>query len=380
MRRSRRPRRRISPPADRARPPRRGVRAARGSGRGAQARLKERRAARRDPPRDAGHIDRGHAARCRPQQLSARGGPCTILFRRQCPVRARLDRYLDRRIPRDRMRPRFAVRRNRAARAKRNHRLRRAVQRSRPRRLLALASRRGAARPRRVRQRHRRAPARVLLRGRDQRGLRSAVAPGTHCRRGLRHLCRAHAARQAPATVAALARSGLRQHGDRPGDARQSRTDAHAWRRPARLIARFDRPHGDRRRLAHDGAAPVGAADRSRADCQKARCGRGLCRRHGGARRNPLALAGGARSRPRVVAAGGWPRRPARSCRHPRWRPGGGRPRPLARFIQGGAGGNRRSRADVPPPRRHAGRRTCRRAGGGTARVQARRRLRARGI
>ena len=112
----------------------------------------------------------------------------------------------------------------------------------------------------------------------------------------------------------------------------------------------------------------------------KARCGRGLCRRHGGARRNPFAFASGARSRPRAVAAGGWPRRPARPCRHPRWRPGGGRPRPLARLIQGGAGGNRRSRADVPPPRRHAGGRTCRRAGGGTARVQARRRLRARGI
>ena len=43
--------------------PRRGVRAARGPGRGAEARLQGRRAARRRPPRHARHADRGHAAR-----------------------------------------------------------------------------------------------------------------------------------------------------------------------------------------------------------------------------------------------------------------------------------------------------------------------------
>ena len=57
------PRRRISAPADRARPPRRGLRAARGSGGSAQARQQERGAARRGAAGDARHADRRHAAR-----------------------------------------------------------------------------------------------------------------------------------------------------------------------------------------------------------------------------------------------------------------------------------------------------------------------------
>ncbi len=84
---------------------------------------------------------------------------------------------------------------------------------------------------------HRRAAADVVLCGRHQRGLRRADAARTHRRGGLRHLCRAHADRQAPAAVAAVARKRRRDHGDRPGDARQSRIDAHARRRAARLAA-----------------------------------------------------------------------------------------------------------------------------------------------
>ena len=72
VRRAGHPRRRISPPPDRAGPSRRGLRADGGPGRGAQARRQERGEARRRPPGDARHADRGHAARRAAQQLSAR--------------------------------------------------------------------------------------------------------------------------------------------------------------------------------------------------------------------------------------------------------------------------------------------------------------------
>ena len=65
VRRAGRARRRISAPADRARPSRRGLRAARGSGRGEQARRQERGAARRGAAGHARHAHRGHAARRR---------------------------------------------------------------------------------------------------------------------------------------------------------------------------------------------------------------------------------------------------------------------------------------------------------------------------
>ena len=80
----------------------------------------------------------------------------------------------------------------------------------------------------------------VVFRGRHQRGLRRAVAAGADRGGGLRHLCRAHPARQAAAAVAAVARGGRRDAGDRPGDARQSRTDADA--RPASGAARCSTP------------------------------------------------------------------------------------------------------------------------------------------
>ena len=206
---------------------------------------KERGAARRGAAGDARHAHRGHAARRQAQQLSARRSRAP-----GCRRSARTTRFAlawidistgEFRITEcDRA---LARRRDRAAGAERDHRLRRALQRGRPRRLLALAAGGDAADARRVRRRHRRAAADLVLRGRHQRGLRRAVAAGADRGGGLRHLRRAHADRQAPAAVAAVARERRRHHGDRPGDARQSRIDAHAVGRAARLAAGRHRPH-----------------------------------------------------------------------------------------------------------------------------------------
>ena len=81
------PRRRISASADRARPPRRGLRADGRPGGGAQARRQERGAARRRPPGHARHADRGHAARRAAQQLSARASPARARRRPTRPSR-----------------------------------------------------------------------------------------------------------------------------------------------------------------------------------------------------------------------------------------------------------------------------------------------------
>ncbi len=231
-------RRRISASPDRARPPRRGLRTDRGPGRGEEARLQERGAARRRAAGDARHADRRHAARCQAQQLSAgdRAG-AAVVGRRGKPLRSRLDRHLDRRVPYRRERPRFAHRRDRAAGAERDHRVRRAVRRCRPGADLAHAAGGDAADPRRVRRRHRRAAADVVLCRGDQRSLRRADAAGGHRRRRLRDLRRAHPARPAPAAVAAVARKRRRLHRHRPGHPQQSRIDPHARRRAARLAA-----------------------------------------------------------------------------------------------------------------------------------------------
>ena len=237
-------RRRISASPDRARPPRRGLRAARGPGRGAQARAKS--VVRRDVMRlvTPGTLTEDTLLDAkRNNYLLAVARARALLRRRRHPLRAGLDRHFDRRIPHHRMRPPALAGRDRAAGAERDHRLRRAVRRRRPGALLAHAAGGDAAHARRVRRRHRRAAADLVLRGGDQRSLRHADAARTHRRRGLRHLRRAHADRQTPAAVAAVARERRRHHGDRPGHARQSRTDAHAFRRAARLAAGRDRPH-----------------------------------------------------------------------------------------------------------------------------------------
>ena len=64
---------------------------------------------------------------------------------------------------------------------------------------------RDAADARRVRWRDGGSQAGRLFCRRDHRRVRDAVAPRTHRRRGLRHLCGAHATRQAPAFIAACA-------------------------------------------------------------------------------------------------------------------------------------------------------------------------------
>ena len=148
-------RRRISPPPDRDRPSRRGVRAARGPRRGEEARRQERGAARRHPPGHARHAHRGHAARrasattiCSPSRARARPPARTSRF-----ALAWIDISTGEfRIAEcDRA---GAGGRHRAARARRDHRLGRALRRRRARALPAHAAGGDAAHPRRVRRRH----------------------------------------------------------------------------------------------------------------------------------------------------------------------------------------------------------------------------------
>ena len=102
--------------------------------------------------------------------------------------------------------------------------------------------------------------------------------------------------------------------------------------------------------------------------------------RHRGARGGAFAPASRTRPCPRAVAPGVRPRRPARSGRDPRWRAGRSRACARPRLAQGFAGGNFRSDAGVPQAGRDARRRIVRCIGGGIARLQARWRIRARGL
>src|ERR1700716_2536469 len=80
------------------------------------------------------------------------------------PLRHRVDRYRDRRIPHRRVRPRRGGRRHRPARAGRNHRVGRALWRPGACALSALAARGDAAHPRRLRRRECGTAARRLFR------------------------------------------------------------------------------------------------------------------------------------------------------------------------------------------------------------------------
>ena len=142
--------------------------------------------------------------------------------------RAGLDRYIDRRVSRRRMRPCGAYRRNRAHRAGRDRRIRRALCRHRARALSAFAAGAHAAHPRRIRRRDGGAAAGVVLRRGDDRLVRRVLPHRAYRSGGRGHLCRAHADRQTSAAVAAGARGGRRDARDRPGDPRQSRTRPHA--------------------------------------------------------------------------------------------------------------------------------------------------------
>ena len=211
-----------------------------------------------------------------------------------------------------------ALRRDRAHRAGRDHGFGRALCRCRNRALSALARPCGAAGARRVRRRHGRAAAGRLFRGRDHRQLRRVVPARTDRRRRLRHLCRAHADRQTPAALSASARGRRRHARHQLRDPRQSRIDAHALRRAARIAARNHRPHHHRGRIAAFGATAGRPAHRSRRHRPAARRRRLVRGGSGGARRNPSASQRGARSRacPHPACIGA--RRPARSGRHSR--------------------------------------------------------------
>ncbi len=125
---------RISAQADRARSSRCGLRATGRPGRSEEARRQERGAARRGPPGDTRHAHRRHACSTPGATITCSLWPAPHV-RGRCtrPFRARLDRHLDRRVPRHRKRSRPAGRRDRAHRAGRNHRFRRALCRRRNR-------------------------------------------------------------------------------------------------------------------------------------------------------------------------------------------------------------------------------------------------------
>ena len=166
-----------------------------------------------------------------------------------------------------------------AHQSQRGHRYRRALWRSRARALVARIAGGDAADPRCLRRRHRRTPAVRLFRGRDHGRAFGDVAAGSHRRRGRRHLYRPHPGWKAPTTVAAVARGRRHHHGDRPGDPRQSRIDADACRRTARIAAGRHRLHRDRGRIAPPCATTGGAAHRQRRRRTAAGCDRGVRRR-----------------------------------------------------------------------------------------------------
>ncbi len=122
----------LSAPADRGRPSRRGLRADRRPGRGAQARQQERGAPRRGAAGDAGHADRRHPARRQGQQLSA-GDRARARLRRRRPHRPCLDRHFHVRVHRHGMRDRRTGGDAGAHQPQRGHRHRRALWRCRAR-------------------------------------------------------------------------------------------------------------------------------------------------------------------------------------------------------------------------------------------------------
>ena len=160
--------------------------------------------------------------------------------------------------------------RDRAHRAARADRRRAAVRttpalqaclrRARPRRQPA------AAEPVRFGQRRRRASRRFF--GVAHARMASACSRGPSSRPPRRHrLCREHADGRAPAAARAGREAPRRGPVHRPGDARQSRADAHAVGRAATAACcQAHRPHRHRRRVR--GCSPSGcvAAHRSRSD------------------------------------------------------------------------------------------------------------------
>ena len=313
------PRRRISPPPDRARPSRRGLRADRRPRRGAQARRQERGAARRRAAGHARHADRGHAARRAAQQLSAGAGAGAASSSDDTSRFALA--WID-----------ISTGEFRIAECDRGG-LAAELARLEPGEIIvsdALYSDPDLA------PFLRSLPAVTPL-TRDvfdgataERRLSSYFAVATTDAFGalsrleltaaaacITYVERTQIGKRPPLSPPLREAAG-RDARHRSGHAQQSRAGPHAHRRPARFAAVGHRPHGHRRRLAAAGAAAGGAADRSGRDRAAARCG-GAFRR---ARRRCAAtmrarLKARARSRPRAVAAGRRPRRPARSRRDP---------------------------------------------------------------
>ena len=195
-------------------------------------------------------------------------------FGRRGSFRAGLDRHIDRRIPRRRMRARRARRRHRPDRAGRNHRLRCALCRCRAR---ADAARLPALTPL-TRDVFDGATAERRLAGFF--GVATTAAFGAFSRvelaaaaAAVTYVERTQIGKRPPLSAPVREAAGATLAID-SGDPQQSRTHAHARRRTARLAPCRHRPHHHRGRLAAIGAAARCAADRRRRDRASARRGR----------------------------------------------------------------------------------------------------------
>ena len=235
----------------------------------------------------------------------------TVVGRRGRPFRAGLDRHLDRGIPHHRMRPAVAAGRDRAAGAERDHRLRRAVRR---RRSCAYWRELPAVTPL-TRDVFDSASAERRLTSFFSVATSEAFGTLTRLELTAAAACVTYVERtqigKRPPLSPPLRESGLRHHGNRPGHARQSRIDAHALRRAARLALGGDRPHRHLGRLAPAGATIVGAADRSEGNSSAARRSGEFRRGRGGARRYALAAGAApdlARALARLAVGRGGPR------------------------------------------------------------------------
>ena len=268
-------------------------------------------------------------------------------------LRARLDRHFDRRIPHRRMRPRLrSPPRSRGSSRARSSSPTRSTPTpiSRPfwRSLPAVTP----LDARRVRRRHRRAAADLVLRGRDQRGLRRADAardsppprpasPMSSARRSASgRRCRRRCAK-APAPRMAIdqaTRGNLELMRTLSGERRGSLLDA---------IDRTVTAAGSRL-LAQRLAAPLTdpAQIARRLDAVAAFVGDAAARAETRSRLH--AAPDLARALSRLV---GRPRRPARSRRHPRRHAGRRRSCPRACLAQGQAGRDRRRDAGLPQAR-----------------------------
>ena len=201
------------------------------------------------------------------------------------PLRARLDRHLDRRVPHRRMRPRGARRRDRAARAGRDHRL--GLRSTATPSLLLIYARC---------RRSRRSPA-TCSTARPPSAAWPPISASPPRRASAR--CRGSSSPPPPPaspTSSARSSAGARRcrrrcarrrapRSHRSGHAQQSRAGAHAGRRAARIAARRDRQQRHRGGLAAAGATAGRAPHRSRGDRDATRRGRILRDRRRGAKR-----------------------------------------------------------------------------------------------